>query len=101
MTRAPRSAAPSAVDEATIIARVRKNASEEVLIRLEDYYGRPCLDVRVFADYGDRGEMLPTKKGLAFSVERLPAIIEALEQARTEAVHRGVLDEISANNRAS
>jgi len=63
-------------DSTQTIAVIEKNARETVHVRILEYHGRRFVDLRVFSGNGDRP--LPTKKGLAFPVEQVPALIEAL-----------------------
>jgi len=76
------------------IAIVEKNSREDVRIAIDEFRGTQIVDVRVFANFnGDAEERSPTKKGVSLKVERLPALIEALGQAKEEAVRRGLLPE--------
>ncbi|ODN69230.1 PC4/YdbC family ssDNA-binding protein [Methylobrevis pamukkalensis] len=70
-----------AADTATLVAKVRKNGHEDIVVRLDTYHGVDCCDVRVFADYDGTGERRPTRKGVAFRVDVIPALIEALHAA--------------------
>lgn len=76
------------------IAIVEKNSREDVRIAIDEFRGTQIVDVRVFASFnGDAEERSPTKKGVSLKVERLPALIEALAQAKEEAIRRGLLPE--------
>jgi len=63
-------------DTTETIAVLEKNTRETVHVRILEYHGRRFIDLRVFAENGDRP--LPTKKGLALPIEHVPALIEAL-----------------------
>ena len=57
----------------------KKNDREQVRILVSEYHGRRVLNIRVF--YLDHsGEWLPSKKGLALGVEKLPILLAALHQ---------------------
>lgn len=62
------------------LAAFKKNDREQVKILVSDFRGRRILNIRVF--YVDQsGEWLPSKKGLALAVEKLPVLLAALHQA--------------------
>ncbi len=61
----------------TVIAEFQKNAVEKVRIAVREFKGRILLDLRIY--YQDEaGAWLPTKKGLALTVEQWPDLREAL-----------------------
>ena len=55
---------------------IQKNAREEIRITRENFKGNDLVNVRVW--YHDGAEMRPGKQGLAFRVELLPQILDAL-----------------------
>ncbi len=88
----------SAPDSTETIVVLEKNARENVHCRVLEYHGRRFVDLRVFS--GSDTRPLPTKKGLAFPVEQLPALIEALEHVR-EAAHDADDDPLTRQYRAT
>jgi hypothetical protein len=64
------------------VAVIRKNASDEVRIRLTEYQGHRLVDVRVYARNPGKPEPVPTAKGVALRRELLPVLIEALTAAK-------------------
>jgi hypothetical protein len=58
----------------------KKNDKEQVRVILSDFKGMRILNIRVYFQTKD-GEWLPTKKGLAFTVEKLPVLLASLHQA--------------------
>lgn len=63
------------------LGTVQKNARETIRITAETFKGHDIISLRVW--YRDElGEMRPGKQGIAFRVDLLPAIMEALGQAR-------------------
>lgn len=56
---------------------IRKNAREEIRITLDDFKGRQLVNLRVWFDAGD-GEYRPGKQGVAFRLDLLPEVLEAL-----------------------
>lgn len=77
----------------TLIASIPKNAREEIRVSLSEFNGHDLANLRVWFDAGD-GEQRPGNKGLAFKLDKLPAVIEALQQLEAEA-HRLGLVEVS------
>jgi hypothetical protein len=61
----------------TLIGEFQKNAVEKIRIALRDYKGKRLIDLRVYYQ-DDAGEWLPTKKGLALTVEQWPEFRAAL-----------------------
>ena len=87
-----------APDSTQTIAVLEKNSRETVHVRILEYHGRRFVDLRVFS--GSDTRPLPTKKGLVFPVEQLPALIEALEHVR-EAAHDTEDDALTRQYRAT
>ncbi len=85
-------------DSTQTIAVLEKNTRETVHVRILEYHGRRFVDLRVFS--GSTARPLATKKGLAFPVEQLPALIEALEHVR-EAAHDAEDDPLTRQYRAT
>ena len=71
----------------------KKNDREQVKILISDFRGRRILNIRVF--YLDQsGEWLPSKKGLALAIEKLPVLLAALHQAARQIdLDDGISDE--------
>jgi hypothetical protein len=61
-----------------IIARMRKNAMEEIVFSLREYKGRRLADIRVFTEA--EGYAGPTKKGVCFGVDLLEEFSVCLGQ---------------------
>jgi len=72
------------------IATIKKNASEEIQISLTNFKGHNLIGIRVFAET-DKGEKVPTKKGLACNVKLIPELMAALEQAERVAITEGLI----------
>jgi hypothetical protein len=59
-----------------------RGGSAEIRIYLDVYMDRPVCDVRVWAVTKEsNGELVRTGRGVTFVVGKLPAVIEALQQA--------------------
>ncbi|MFC0339776.1 transcriptional coactivator p15/PC4 family protein [Paracoccus niistensis] len=56
---------------------IRKNAREEIRITLDDFKGLQLVNLRVWFDAGN-GEYRPGKQGVAFRLDLLPEVLEAL-----------------------
>lgn len=75
------------------IATFPKNKREVVHVTLSEYMGSDLIDMRVHVPQpgAPDGEVIPTGKGLALSISKLPALREALAIAQVEAERRGLL----------
>ncbi len=62
------------------LAAFKKNDKEQVKVILSDFKGMRILNIRVYFLTKD-GEWLPSRKGLAFAVEKLPILLAVLHQA--------------------
>lgn len=65
------------------IAKIGKNAQEEIVVQLTEYRGYDLVDMRVWTKpvFGDTDKDKPTKKGLTVKVDALPELIAALTKA--------------------
>ena len=72
-----------------VIARFKKNQTEEVRISFTEFKGYKLIDLRVW--YEDReGQRKPTKQGIAISRELIPELKKAiLEAEEIEARNKG------------
>jgi hypothetical protein len=91
LSRARPSEQPDASD---LIAIIPKHRGEVLGVHVLRFGPRWCVDLRVGYRHSRRG-LQPTRRGVAFSVNLLPRIIVALEQAREtigrQAIARGVM----------
>jgi hypothetical protein len=69
---------------------VRKNSRETIRVELSEFNGRQIAGLRVWFE-ADDGTMRPGKAGIAFKVELLPEVNEALRLVEDEARRRGLL----------
>jgi len=63
-----------------VVATFYKNSREQVQVLLRNYKGKDLIDLRVFWTQ-DSKEWLPSKKGLALTVDKLPVLLAALHKA--------------------
>jgi hypothetical protein len=71
--------------EDVIVSRFWANRhGDAVVVQLRDYEGHTLVDVRKHFTSAD-GKLLPTKKGLAIAVLRLPDLANAINQAVNKA----------------
>lgn len=75
------------------IAVIEKNTLEDVRVSLDEYSGHQLIDVRTYVDFksGNVEGRGPTKKGVSLNIAKLPDLIAALEDARSEAERRGLI----------
>jgi hypothetical protein len=69
----------------------RNRRHEAVVSTLSTYEGRNIFDVRVHTM--QNGKLVPTKKGVAIVVLRLPELAAAITKALAKAVELGLLDQ--------
>jgi hypothetical protein len=62
------------------IASITKNDWEKIVFTLNEFKGKNYLDIRVFSKDRD-GEDVPTKKGIALSVDLYPQFKQLLAKA--------------------
>lgn len=67
-----------------VIGMVQKNSNEKIRVTLDQFNDFKYCDIRVGVS-GNADEFIPTKKGVAVPLHRLPAIIELLTAAHAEA----------------
>jgi hypothetical protein len=78
----------------TVVATIPKNSREWVRVALDNYRGVELIDVRVLVELNqETGLPVPTKKGVSLKVEKLPLLINALQDALAEAQRRGLIGE--------
>ena len=65
-----------------LIATLRKNATEEVRIGLEEYRGYDLVSIRVWTDPYAETKRVATKKGISIAVRLLLELIAALHGPR-------------------
>ena len=75
------------------IYKFRKNATEEVRIRLRKFEGRDYLDIRAWVEKeSSHGEFTPTRKGLTLSIYVLPELLKGMNALGEELIQRGLLE---------
>ena len=75
---------------------MEKNKRETLRIALDHYRGCDLVDVRVCVELTSvAGVLTPTAKGVALSIAKLPALIEALTAAEAKARELGWISEVS------
>ena len=76
------------------IAEFKKNSKgEKVRIALSEYNGHDLVDIRIFFEPKEGGELKPTKKGICISVHKLADLINGLKLAGRTARDNGIFDE--------
>lgn len=74
-----------------LIATIEKNKSEVIRVSLSEFNGHDLANLRVWFQ-ADDGDMRPGKAGLAFRLEKLPAVIQALNDLEVEARRLGLIE---------
>ena len=63
--------------EPEIIGEIKKNTNEKIIVSRHVFKNKTILDIRVYYE-SDTGEWKPTKKGIAFTVDKLPPLLAIL-----------------------
>ena len=66
-----------------LIAEFNKNASEVVRVQLSEYDGKQLLDIRVWVE-NNKGDSIPTRKGISLRIDQVEALKEAIDKAAEE-----------------
>jgi hypothetical protein len=61
------------------IAAIERKEGEQLRVALRSYNGHSYLDVRVYFQ-GDRGDWLPTKKGITLNARSAAGLASALDE---------------------
>jgi hypothetical protein len=78
----------------TVIATIPKNSHEWVRVALNEYRGVNLIDIRVLVELNRKTALpVPTGKGVSLKIEKLPELIEALNDALVEAQRLGLIGE--------
>ncbi len=81
------------LDEPVVISKFWKNRRHDaVIVSLTSYKGHNLIDLRTHSTGAD-GKLVPTKKGLAVSILRLPELAKAIDKALVKAKELGLLDD--------
>jgi len=64
------------------IGNAPKNKTEVVVVAINQYKGKKFIDVRVnFMDKNDPDRLIPTKKGITFTLRSFPSILKLILEA--------------------
>ncbi|SHH38376.1 transcriptional coactivator p15/PC4 family protein [Bradyrhizobium erythrophlei] len=84
------------LDEPVVISKFWKNRRHDaVIVSLSTYEGHNLVDLRTHAM--KEGRLVPTPKGLAVVVRRLPELVDALTKALAKARELGLIDSDGAS----
>ena len=61
---------------------IQRNDGQEVRITLREYKGNQYVDIRMFFQPKEGGDMIPTKKGITMPVAYLGELRKALKEAQ-------------------
>ena len=74
------------------IAEWAKNSRESIRVRLDQFHGRPTVDIRTWW-IDETGELRPGRAGLTLAVRHVPALAAARADAEVTACKLGLLVE--------
>lgn len=69
----------------TAIGVVEKNRTSELRGRFAEYHGRQYFDLRTYVTAGADDDRVPTRKGVTLPLDKLPRLLELIENAVVEA----------------
>jgi len=64
-----------------LIGEIQKNSIEKIRVILSEYKGYKFIDIRVYVE-DDKGEWIPTKKGIAVPPDKVDEIVSLLKEAK-------------------
>ena len=83
------------LDEPLIISKFWKNRKHDaIIVSLSTFEGKNLIDLRMHAM--KEGRLVPTPKGLAMVVRRLPQLAAAVTKALVKAKELGLIDDDGA-----
>jgi hypothetical protein len=65
--------------EDKILAEMERSSTEKIRATLGEFKGKDRIDIRIYFE-GDRGDWLPTKKGINLAVEDWPKFKAFLQE---------------------
>ncbi len=71
---------------------IGQSKTREIRISIQEFKNRPILNIRRWCEPYDGDEWRPTKQGIAFTVEHLPDLVAALQEAEAHARANGLID---------
>jgi len=66
-----------------LVGEFNKNANETIRVRFREYDGKQLLDLRVWVQ-NDKGNFVPTRKGLSLRLDLVDSLKEAILKAAAE-----------------
>jgi len=70
-------------NENKLIAEFNKNASEIIRVQLTEYDSKQLLDIRVWVQ-NEKGDFIPTRKGISLKLDLIDSLKEAIDKATEE-----------------
>lgn len=78
---APQNNTTSAPDEEiNVIYTMARNEGEEIQFLMKKFRSRYYIDLRIWFREEGKDELIPTKKGISLSADRIPELQEGLDQ---------------------
>lgn len=74
-----------------IVSEWQKNQREVVRVGLEEFNGRPIVNLRVWYRPEGSDELRPGKSGIAMAAQHLPALASAINRALALAIQQGAV----------
>lgn len=74
-----------------IIAQWPRNIRESLRVTLDEFRGRPIIDIRCWY-WNEAGELKPGRSGITVSTRHLEQLAAAIVEAAKQAKERGLID---------
>lgn len=62
-----------------VLFSIKKSESDEVKVRETNFKGKDYIDIRIYSKI-ESGDIIPTKKGVTLSKEKMKELIEKLNE---------------------
>ena len=82
------------------IGPIAQSQMREVRVSVQKFKGRLVPNIRRWTEPYDGDSWIPTKQGIAFSIEHLSDLIAALREAEDHARANGLIDDAPATEAA-
>lgn len=66
-----------------LVGEFNKNANETIRVQLTEYDGKQLLDIRIWVQ-NDKGDFIPTHKGISLRLDLIDSLQDALLKAAEE-----------------
>jgi len=76
-----------------VVADIPRSSTEDVRVSLSHFKGHDLVDLRVFVEAAGNDDRVPTRRGIALRIDRLPELVIALQEVEAIARRNGLLED--------